>query len=103
MARTPTRRWRQRSAVEWQTLLAQFAASGLTVSAFCQREAISEGSFYRWRAQLAGSAAIKPSLPQPTSSPFVDLGPLMATPAGEGRLELRLNLGAGLTLTLVRG
>jgi len=51
MARNSTRRWRQRSVEEWQTLLAQFAASSLTISAFCQREAISEGSFYRWRAQ----------------------------------------------------
>ncbi len=99
MSRNPTRRWRQRSTEEWQTLLNRFAASGLAVSAFCQREAISEGSFYRWRAQLAGTASVKPSV----VPPFVDLGALLTHPASDGRLELRLDFGAGVTLTLVRG
>ena len=103
MARNPTRRLRQRSADEWQTLLAQFDTSGLSVPAYCQHEAISESSFYRWRAQLASSASATPTVTQPGSPPFIDLGSLLAPPANQGRLELRLDLGAGLTLTLVRG
>ena len=41
-----------RSQNEWQSLLAKFGGSGMGVEAFCQREAISAASFYRWRSRL---------------------------------------------------
>jgi transposase-like protein len=94
------RRRQHRSPAEWQTLLAQFQSSGLNTVAFCRRHAISESSFHHWRTKLAGSNSSSPTAPLP---PFVDLGPLVTAPASEGRLELRLDLGAGIVLTLVRG
>jgi len=36
----------------WRLALAEHANSGLTVRAFCQREALSEASFYFWRREL---------------------------------------------------
>jgi len=36
----------------WRLALAEYANSGLTVRAFCQREALSEASFYFWRREL---------------------------------------------------
>lgn len=101
MAGSQARRWTRRSAHEWRALLARFGDSGLSVEAFCRREAISAASFYRWRGSL-GSGADGARTVEHTPPAFVDLGPLMAAPASEGRLELRLELGAGLTLTLVR-
>ena len=37
----------------WRLVLAEHATSGLSVRAFCQREAVSEPSFYFWRRELA--------------------------------------------------
>jgi transposase-like protein len=97
MERTSPRRWVRRSAQEWRTLLAQYEQSGLGVAAFCERAGISPASLHRWRGLLAAEAEPAPA--------FVDLGNLGASSPASGaeRLELRLELGAGLTLTLVRG
>jgi hypothetical protein len=37
----------------WRRALARFRSSGLSVRAFCDRELLSEPSFYAWRAELA--------------------------------------------------
>jgi transposase-like protein len=102
MDQHPTRSRQHRSPAEWQTLLSQFETSGLSVVAFCRRHAISDSSFHRWRTKLAGSHPATPAVETSIPSDFVDLGALMAKPSSGGRLELRLELGAGLTLTLVR-
>lgn len=102
MTTPPSRRRppQQRSRAQWQDLMAKFHESGQSISVFCQREAITKSSFYHWRAQLANTALPSSS---DTDSAFVDIGPLTTTPARAERLERRLDLGAGLTLTLVRG
>jgi len=43
----------------WQGCVKQWRESGLSVRAFCRREALSEPSFYAWRRELArrGSSA----------------------------------------------
>ena len=88
----------------WRQMLSGFGDSGMTTEAFCRREAVSTASFYRWRTLLgmvpASDRALARALPLDSSpSGFVDLGTL-----GERRerVELRLDLGAGLTLQLVR-
>jgi putative transposase len=96
---------RRRSADSWRVLLGRFVGSGLTVEGYCRRESISAASFYRWRALLSGatdSAVVARSGPiaVPSRPDFVDLGTL--TPPGS-RLELRLDLGGGLILQIVRG
>lgn len=91
----------RRSEGEWRVLLGRFGHSGLGVEAFCHSEAISVASFYRWRGILGGGprqGGEAGSVPA-----FVDLGPLESNPHPRPRLELKLDLGDGLTLHLVRG
>jgi putative transposase len=97
-----TRR-RRLSAESWRAVLARFAESGLSVQAFCEREEIGIASFYQWRAKLAGSIADpKPEAAEGEmlkTAGFVDLGTLSASVS---RFELRLDLGGGVLLHLVR-
>lgn len=89
----------------WRTVLKRFEASGLSVRSFCEREDLGQASFYQWRTRLAArpsreASATKAARPTPTPAAFVDLGTL--SPKGT-RLELRLDLGAGVVMHLVRG
>jgi putative transposase len=93
----------RRSRHEWRTLLAKLDDSGLGVDAFCRREAISAASLYRWRTLLSdgrdgGEAVVSKQTPA-----FVDLGTLNSASPSRPRIELKLDLGDGLTLHLVRG
>ena len=119
------RRYQRRSAEGWRALLAQQAVSGLTIGAFCRKVSVSTASFYRWRELLQKhgdsgmAAAVTDRVPAvtalagtaPRRTPeFVDLGALedLAPPARRDnaalpRTELRLELGGGLVLHLVRG
>jgi putative transposase len=94
----------------WQGLLAQFVNSGLTVSAFCAREGVSTASFYRWRSQFGAESEVAQRLSAApvvkrgdAKTAFVDLGALSRSDALSSRFELRLDLGGGLLLSLVRG
>lgn len=93
----------------WRELFRRFDGAGLTVEAFCKAEGLSRSSFNRWRSRLpmrAGAAAAAPagaSDARHSAAPFVDLGLLgAASPAYPAGVELRLDLGGGLSLTLVR-
>ena len=103
------KRRRRLGAEAWRGLLARFVVSGLTVTAFCEREAVSAASFYRWRMQLGGQplATARSALPTAVVSraqtAFVDLGALTQASASSSCFELRLDLGGGLLLSLVRG
>ena len=100
-------RWRRRNAVEWQALLSRFETSGLSVEAFCLAESVSPASFYRWRGLLGRASG--QGLSREAKPAFVDLGLIRPSPAEgsgpapAGRLELKLDLGGGLVLHLVRG
>ena len=99
----------------WRELLSRFDGSGMSVHAFCEREGMSASSFHRWRLRLtplplpaAPEDKATPALtPTPTLTPstmgFIDLGSLAGEGASTGRLDLKLDLGGGLTLHLVRG
>ena len=97
----------------WREVMLRFSEAGTTVSAFCAREGLSTSSFYRWRERLdsvgdAGGAAPRRGgrselAVQPTAAGFIDLGHLAgpARDVGAG-LELRLDLGGGVVLQIVR-
>lgn len=112
----------------WREILSRFEASGLGATAFCRREGVGVGSLQRWRerlknppapaptvttrpmppedapAPLASSTSSSPSRPQsPTAAKFIELGTLGQAGVGAGRLEIKLDLGGGLSLHLVRG
>ena len=101
-------KWIQRNEVQWRTLLSRFSASGLSVSVFCRGEAVSTASFYRWRSLIerhdgGESLAVgSDGLAVPSKPAFVDLGALQGESARGSSVELRLDLGGGLTLHLVR-
>lgn len=103
----------------WRNRLARFAASKLTVEAFCRREAVPVGTFYGWQARLRARSADGGVVPQTalalSPSPFVDLGPvnsLASSAASTGldhvphhahtSLDIRLDLGGGVVLHIAR-
>ena len=95
------RRW---DLSEWQSVSARQARSGLSVVAFCARESINLSSFYRCRERWgeSPSSGLSTSVtksPSSSQASFVDLGQLQSSTAS---MELRLELGNGLSLTLVR-
>ena len=94
-------KWIQRNEAQWRSLLSRFSGSGLSVSAFCRREAVSTASFYRWRGLLDRHDGGE-SLPVRSEAAFVDLGTLRGESGRGTAVELRLDLGGGLTLHLVR-
>ena len=51
----------------WRSVLAERAASDLSVRAFCKREAVSEASFYFWRRELASRDAESGAQTKPPS------------------------------------
>ena len=95
------KRRRRLSAQAWREVLDRQAASGVGVSAFCEREGLGENSFYRWRQMLKVKAEAA-SAPAKLEAAFVDLGSLEPG-SGKERLDLKLELGGGLTLHLTRG
>lgn len=92
----------RRSRHDWRSLLSKFDGCGLGVEAFCRREGISAASLYRWRGLLSavgdeGEAAVIHKTPA-----FVDLGTLNSAAVSAPRIDLKLELGDGLVLHLVR-
>ena len=93
---------RRRGAAAWRSVLERFESSGLTAVAFSAREGFSSKSLYRWRSILARKAdrAEPKAVSGVAGSGFVDLGTL----GREGsRVELRLDLGHGMVLSVARG
>lgn len=98
----------------WSDVMRRFEGAGATVSQFCVREGLSAQSFYRWRQRLAvdgqeaasraQTSALMRQRPSEAGS-FIELGELPgAQPALQagGALELRLDLGGGVVLQIVR-
>jgi putative transposase len=100
------KRRRRLSAQAWREVLRRFDGAGTSVAEFCKREGVCESSFHRWRSRLVatpGGGALVERAPQSTPATFVDLGALGAAgPALAPRIDLKLDLGGGLTLHLVR-
>ena len=92
----------RRSAEEWREIFERRAASGLPIAAFCQREGIAKSSYARWRTQLAHAERDAGTELSPTGLGFVDAGVLAHRDTGD-RIDLRLELGHGIVLHVVRG
>jgi transposase-like protein len=97
------KRRRHLGAQAWHELFERFGSAGLTVEEFCRREGVCRSSFNRWRKQLQAEGTAHPAPATKARSakraaPFVDLGVLGAA----GGLELRIELGGGVTLVLAR-
>ena len=98
---------KRRSAETWRAMVGRFAQSGLTEEAFCEGEGVSAKLFHRWRMKR-GKAIPRAVVDKPArvvSSPaataaLVELGSLKD---GGSKLEMRLDLGGGVLLHVVRG
>jgi putative transposase len=87
---------RGRDEQTWRDLVERQGQSGLSVQEFCRREGVKAWSLYRWRSRLRarGQATTAPA------TPFIDLG---ALESGHERCEVRIELGGGVVLHVVRG
>jgi hypothetical protein len=99
----------RRSESAWRDIVERQGQSGLTVPEFCEREGIKAASLYGWRSRLregsqsppvSGAAPKKPKPSEGPPSGFIDLGSLGTSGS---RFEVRLELGGGVLLHLVRG
>ena len=97
----------RRGESAWREIVARHEHSGLTVTEFCEREGLKAASLYGWRGRLRQAVAgekISPTISsraraEKSSEEFIDLG---AIGASCGRFEVRLDLGGGVLLQLVR-
>lgn len=101
------KRRRRLNEAAWAELLERFGTARLSVEEFCRREGVCRSSFNRWRTRLQPGATTLPAPMQPPgekrASSFVDLGVLGADSGGAtGGVELRIELGRGVTLLLAR-
>jgi transposase-like protein len=102
---------------EWRDRVARQAASRQSIAEFCRSEEITEGTFYAWRRRLGArkldSAVMDGTIKMPAK--FVDIGPLKdvaanktATPVNDvrggagGEIEVRIDLGQGVVLQILR-
>lgn len=100
------KRRRRLGAQAWREVLGRFDGAGASVAEFCKREGVCESSFHRWRSRLVttpASGALVERAPLSASATFIDLGALgAAVPSAPPRIDLKLDLGGGLSLHLVR-
>jgi len=101
-------RRKRMDAESWVAVLARFEHSGQSVAQFCEREGLGTASFYRWRSILEAKAdgGVSPGRdrvkPQELAREFLDLGTVGSKGGDLSRMEVRLDLGGGLVLTVVR-
>ena len=97
----------RRTEQAWRELVERQARSGVSVQAFCRDEGISPWGLYQWRSRLRGKARRAMPVPsraagsasEPPRSGFIDLGALGRS---RSRCEIRLDLGGGVVLQVVR-
>jgi hypothetical protein len=106
-------------ASAWRNRIARYSASKQSVEAFCRSEAVSSGSFYRWRARLRALevdvTVSRSRRAAPGAAPFIDLGavsgPAVSMAAAgsavvpdlrPANIAVHIDLGCGVVLTIVR-
>lgn len=105
---------------QWRARLRRFERDGRSVAQFCAAEAVSKWSFYYWRRRLATSVeesprtavVSKPEVSEEGAAGFIDVGvarlvgstprAVMAQPLASAGVELRIELGGGVVLQVLR-
>jgi hypothetical protein len=95
----------RRGAAGWRKLISRQSSSGLSVPEYCRRESINASLFRRWQLRLMGSqpggdVSTGRPLAVEDAAPFIDLGELRS---GRSRMQVRLDLGGGIVLSIARG
>jgi transposase-like protein len=91
-----------RNVEQWRELSSKQADSGLSVEQFCEAEGINPGVFYTWRRRLEGPGRVARKKPSKAAEPFIELGAVPSRRAQE-RCEVRMDLGGGILVSVVRG
>jgi len=90
----------RRTIEQWQSIVAGQVASGLTGEEYCQREGLVRSVFSRWRTRLGASGSgVSERLRRREPMPFIEVGEL----SSQAGTRIRLELGAGIVLTIARG
>ncbi len=89
----------------WEELIIEQENSGLSAKRFCEVKSVGIASFYQWRRRLSGDGPR--SMEKKRDVGFIDMGEMRGSrqalaPVQIG-LELNLDLGGGVNLTLRRG
>lgn len=96
MKSTAKKRNSPRTRKQWQQLVEQFEASGLSIERYCKREKINLASLRKWRSQLK-------SVIQKPESVFIDVTPKQLhskkEPADNG-WAIELDIGEHITLRI---
>ena len=99
---------------QWRDEQEQFEASGLTARKFCELRRLNASTFYKRRERLAELSADNVAAAGQKVATFIDAGSIESVVKSRARepelmhaqapptLELRLDLGAGITLTIKR-
>ena len=115
VARKP-KKWQRRSESVWRALIERQRRSGASLERFCRAEGVSRSSFARWRGMLSLSDPRRSSplsvakdsdgsVPRPRSegSRFIDAGMIGGGDRSAEPVEIRLDFGGGVVLTIRRG
>jgi hypothetical protein len=110
------RKWLRRSKSAWRALIERQRGSGASIESFCQAEGVSRSTFERWRGIRLSSGQICPPsslvakdngrpapLQRSECTPFIDVGMIGVEGRSGEPLEIRLDLGGGMVLTIRRG
>jgi hypothetical protein len=97
----------------WRSRLLRHSQSGKSIAAFCRDESVSTASFHIWRAKLAAADGRGANAMQQPA--FIDLGAIKDTvgasptadvpalvPAPTAEIDVRIDLGAEVVLTVTR-
>ena len=94
---------------QWSQRIKDQASSGQSVAVFCKERGLSVTSLYGWRARLGKSRAVVVAAKPRAVVPFIDLGAVrepsavpMAAPMAESGVNVHLDLGGGMSLTITR-
>ncbi len=94
----------RRGREQWESIIGEQAASGLSAKMFCQRESLGLASFYQWRRRL--SKGFPGAIERSEERSLLDIGRIRGRGDDASRLdrvlEVTLDLGAGLRLTIRR-
>jgi hypothetical protein len=88
----------------WKAVVDEQKNSGLSIPRFCEERGVVLSQFYYWRRRLLPVESALPELGAGQGPAFVELELDRQVAAGAHLpLEIRLDLGAGCTLSIRRG
>lgn len=94
---TTTRTYRSRD--QWQAIISDFSASGLSGVAFCSQNNLPYASFSKWRSRLTSNQAPDLQSDHNSAASFLDFSAL-SSGSQSSHWNITLKLGNGVELVL---